>query len=89
MRTGREQITKVLDVLNAGLFLVGALATWGIWSEVVPALGILDQVSLWSQTTMIDGDDAIDVPTIGFGGSRRVPRHLLAGIIELLAQIRK
>ena len=35
-----------------------------------------------AMATMIDGDDAIDVPTIGFGGSRRVPRHLLSGIIE-------
>jgi cell division protein FtsA len=30
----------------------------------------------------LEDDDTIDVPTIGFGGSRRVPRHLLAGIIE-------
>ena len=46
-------------LLNAGLFFVGALAAWGIWSEVVPALGVLDQVSLWSQTTMIEGEETI------------------------------
>ena len=51
-----QQTTRLV---NAGLFFVGALATWGIWSEVVPALGILEQVSLWSQTTMIDGEEAI------------------------------
>ena len=51
-----QQSTRLL---NAGLFFVGALAAWGIWSEVVPALGVLDQVSLWSQTTMIDGEEAI------------------------------
>ena len=27
-------------------------------------------------------DDPIDVPTIGFGGSRRVAKHMLSGIIE-------
>jgi cell division protein FtsA len=27
-------------------------------------------------------DDVIDVPTIGFGGSRRVAKHMLTGIIE-------
>jgi potassium efflux system protein len=46
-------------LLNAGMFLVGAIAAWGIWSEVVPALGVLEQVSLWSQTAMIDGEEAI------------------------------
>lgn len=35
-----------------------------------------------AMTTMIDGDETIDVPTIGFGGSRRVAKHLLSGIIE-------
>ena len=33
-------------------------------------------------TSIIEGNDTIDVPTIGFGGSRRVAKHLLAGIIE-------
>ena len=51
-----QQTTRLV---NAGLFFVGALAIWGIWSDVVPALGILDQVSLWSQTTMIDGEETI------------------------------
>jgi len=30
----------------------------------------------------IEGEESIDVPTIGFGGSRRVAKHLLSGIIE-------
>jgi cell division protein FtsA len=29
-----------------------------------------------------EGNEAIDVPTVGFGGNRPVPKHLLAGIIE-------
>jgi len=33
-------------------------------------------------TSEIEVDDVIDVPTIGFGGSRRVATHLLSGIIE-------
>lgn len=35
-----------------------------------------------AMTSMIDGKDTIEVPTIGFGGSRRVDKHLLSGIIE-------
>ncbi len=57
-----QQTTRLV---NAGLFLVGALAAWGIWSEVVPALSIFDQVSLWSQTTMIDGQETIIPVTLG------------------------
>ena len=57
-----QQTTRLV---NAGLFFVGTLMAWGIWSEVVPALGILDQVSLWSQTTMIDGQETIVPVTLG------------------------
>ena len=42
-------------VLYAGLFLVGLIGAWGIWSQVLPALGILERIALWSQTAMIDG----------------------------------
>lgn len=58
-----DQQTRRL--VNAGLILVAALAAWGIWSEVVPALSVLDQVSLWSQTTMIDGVEAYVPVTLG------------------------
>jgi potassium efflux system protein len=51
-----KQTTRLV---NAGLFFVGALMGWAIWSEIVPALGILEQVSLWSQTTMIDGEETV------------------------------
>jgi cell division protein FtsA len=33
-------------------------------------------------STMVDDDDVIEVTTVGFGGTRRLARHLLAGIIE-------
>jgi cell division protein FtsA len=35
-----------------------------------------------AMTSEIEGDDTIDVPMVGFGGSRRVAKHLLSGIIE-------
>ena len=58
-----DQQTRRL--VNAGLILVGALAAWGIWSEVVPALSVLDQVSLWSQTKVIEGVEAYVPVTLG------------------------
>jgi cell division protein FtsA len=36
----------------------------------------------YALTSIMGGNDMIDVPTIGIGGSRRVAKHLLAGIIE-------
>jgi len=33
-------------------------------------------------STMVGDDDVIDVTTVGFGGKRRLAKHLLAGIIE-------
>ena len=50
-----DQQTRRL--VNAVLVFVGVLLGWGIWSDFVPALGILDQVSLWSRTVTLDGQE--------------------------------
>jgi potassium efflux system protein len=50
-----DQQTRRL--VNAALVFVGVLLGWGIWSDFLPALGILEQVSLWSQVVTIDGQD--------------------------------
>jgi potassium efflux system protein len=82
-----QQTTRLL---NAGLFFVGALAAWSIWSEVVPALGVLDQVSLWSQTTTIDGEEAVVPVTLGdlmlavfVAGVTAIASKNLPGLMEI------
>jgi potassium efflux system protein len=50
-----DQQTRRL--LQSSLFVLGALIGWGIWSEVLPALGILEDVSLWTETVTIDGSE--------------------------------
>jgi potassium efflux system protein len=77
-------------LLNAGLFFVGALAAWGIWSEVVPALGVLNEVSLWSQTTMIDGQETVVPVTLAdlllalvIAGVTAVASKNLPGLMEI------
>ena len=47
IRTSGQQ---VLRVLHSGLWLVGALSVWLLWSGIVPALSILDQWTLWDTT---------------------------------------
>jgi potassium efflux system protein len=50
-----DQQTRRL--VNAVLVFVGVLFGWTIWSDFLPALGILEQVSLWSQTVTVDGQE--------------------------------
>jgi potassium efflux system protein len=52
-----DQQTRRL--VNAVLVFIGVLIGWGIWADVLPALGVFEQVSLWSQTAMIDGQETI------------------------------
>ncbi len=51
-------------LLKAGMIFVGILGTWGIWSEVLPALNILDQVRLWSQIITVDGAETVAPVTL-------------------------
>jgi potassium efflux system protein len=46
-------------LLHAGLYFLALLGVWGIWSDVLPALGILENVSLWTQTVTVDGAETI------------------------------
>lgn len=75
-------------LLNAIVVLVSALVLLGIWAEVVPALGILESVELWSHTRMIGGVEqsaavtlldlllAVVLGVVGFLLARHVPSLL-------------
>jgi len=80
--------TKLLNIMT----LFGALAgIIMIWSEVMPALGILDSVQLWHQTTVVDGQEvvvpvtlsrvfyALLISVLGWVFLRRIP-----GLLEIL-----
>ena len=51
-------------LLQSGLFVVAVLAGWAIWSEILPALGIFEQVSLWSKTVTVEGVQTIAPVTL-------------------------
>ncbi len=42
-------------LLRAFLLVVGIIAAYGIWSDILPALKILNEVTLWSNPTTVDG----------------------------------
>jgi potassium efflux system protein len=56
-----DQGTKLLNLL---IVLAGFLGIAWIWSDIFPALGILDSVKLWHQTVMIDGREVADPVTL-------------------------
>ena len=43
------------DLLRVSIAALAVTATWFAWVGVLPALGVLDDVSLWSREAMIDG----------------------------------
>jgi len=56
-----EQSRKILRL---GLLFIAAIAGWQIWSEIIPAFNVLQSVSLWSQTEMVDGVETIAPVTL-------------------------
>ena len=54
-----EVDAQTRKLLRWGLIVVAALAGWAIWSEVFPAFRLLEQISLWSQTELVDGVETI------------------------------
>jgi potassium efflux system protein len=47
------------NLLNTAIFFAGVIGLWLIWSGVLPAFGILDDISLWSHVALVDGVEAI------------------------------
>jgi potassium efflux system protein len=45
---------ETYKLINTALVLVGAVGLLIIWSDVLPALSILDRVSLWQYSTVVD-----------------------------------
>ncbi len=64
-------------LLHTVIALSAAVGGWLIWSPVLPALGLLDNVSLWHQTVMVDGQEQIAPVTLA--------DLLLAAVIGIVA----
>jgi potassium efflux system protein len=74
--------------LNAVVIIGGALGLLAIWSEVLPAFGILEAVELWHQQGIVDGREVITAVTLqdlayallvlflGWVAMRRIPSLL-------------
>ncbi|OZG73247.1 hypothetical protein BTA51_12270 [Hahella sp. CCB-MM4] len=45
------------ELLNTVLVVLGAVGLWLIWTEVLPAFGILEDISVWTYTDSIAGKE--------------------------------
>jgi potassium efflux system protein len=56
-----EESRKLLNTL---LVMIGIIGFWLIWSDVMPALNVLDKVTLWHQTVTVAGEQTIAPVTL-------------------------
>jgi len=52
-------------LLNALLFIAGAVGLWFIWSPLFPALSVLDDIPLWHNTVTVEGRSEQVAVTLG------------------------
>jgi potassium efflux system protein len=51
-------------LITTAVVTAGVVGLWIIWSDIIPALRVLDNVSLWQQTVMVDGEERLDPVTL-------------------------
>jgi len=52
-------------LINTALTVIAALGMWAIWSDVLPAFRILNEISMWSYTITADGVEQLVPVTLG------------------------
>ncbi len=52
-------------LLNALLFLAGAVGLWFIWAPLFPALSLLDKIALWHNEVVVNGEPQQVAVTLG------------------------
>jgi len=55
---------KTGGLITTAVVTAGVVGLWIIWSDVIPALRVLDNVSLWQQTVNVDGEERLDPITL-------------------------
>ena len=56
-----EQVRAILKILTVGTV---AIAMWALWSPIIPALGIVGDVSLWMRTVTLNGNEVREAVTL-------------------------
>jgi potassium efflux system protein len=79
------------DLITTAVVVSGLIGLWVIWSDLLPALRILDNVTLWHQTVTVDGEERVDPITLAdlglalvFGVATFVLAKQLPAILEII-----
>jgi potassium efflux system protein len=72
-----EQTRKLL---NMALSIIGITGIWYIWSDILPAFGMLRQFTLWNVTRVVAGQESLTPITLADAGLA-----VLIAIITLIA----
>jgi len=52
-------------LLGSALQIAALFGLWLIWRDLIPALGVLDQVTLWEQVSFVSGEERASPITLG------------------------
>ena len=67
-------------LVNAAIVFAAIIAMWFIWSELLPAFGFLEQVSLWHRSSVVQGETQLIPVTLA-----DMLLALLVGIVTIIA----
>ncbi|WP_415407966.1 mechanosensitive ion channel domain-containing protein [Sulfurovum sp. CS9] len=51
--------SKSRKLLNTAILFAGVIGLWFIWSPILPAFSILDDISLWNSVVIVDGVETV------------------------------
>jgi potassium efflux system protein len=78
-------------LIRTAVIVSGVIGLWIIWSDVIPALRVLDNVTLWRQTVTIDGEERVDPITLAdlglaliIGAATFILAKQLPALLEML-----
>ena len=77
-------------LLNTALAFGAALGLWLIWAPVLPAFGILNDVSIWSYTALVEGQEQqipVTLADLGLGLIIAVVTYVAARRLPALLEI--
>ena len=56
--------TESYRLLETAILITGLFGLWLVWSDVLPAFGILDDLVLWHHTKVVSGEEVLEAVTL-------------------------
>ena len=79
------------ELINTAVVIAGLVGLWAIWAELLPALRVFDEVVLWYQTAIVDGEERVEPTTLAdlglaifFGAMTVILAKRLPALLEII-----